>query len=92
MSQPKTPDELSTLRLQIDALDAQLLALLAQRAALVQRAWDCKRAGGIERLDPQREQEIADRLAAQAVALGLEPATVRRIFAQIIGTGRADKA
>ena len=92
MSQPKTPDELSALRLQIDDLDVHLLELLAQRAALVQQAWEAKTQAGIGRLDPQREQEILDRLAAQAPALGLEPDAVRSVFLHIIGTGRAVKA
>ena len=41
---PESPSELASLRVQIDAVDDQILALLDQRAR-----WSCKRVGEIKR-------------------------------------------
>ncbi len=62
-------DPLGFLRRLIDDVDHQLGDLLARRAALTAAAQPHKRAA--ER-DPEREREIAARLAARAPALGEE--------------------
>ena len=62
-------DPLGFLRGLIDDVDHQLGDLLARRAALTAAAQPHKRAA--ER-DPEREREIAARLAARAPALGEE--------------------
>ena len=62
-------DPLGFLRGLIDDVDRQLGDLLARRAALTAAAQPHKRAA--ER-DPEREREIAARLAARAPALGEE--------------------
>lgn len=60
-------DPLAFLRRLIDDVDQQLAELLARRAALTAAVQPHKPAA--ER-DPQREREIAARMAAQAPALG----------------------
>ena len=53
---------LQGLRNQIDRLDSQLLRLLNRRASLALRVGTLKKRQGRRRFDPQREQEILDRL------------------------------
>lgn len=72
-------DPLPFLRSQIDDVDDQLGDLLARRAALTAAVQPLKGSG--ER-DPEREREIATRLAARVPALG--PERVERIVHAII--------
>jgi chorismate mutase / prephenate dehydratase len=56
--------DLSALRLRIDAVDEQLLALLAERADLVADVAEEKRAHGLSTVDPERENALLRRLLA----------------------------
>lgn len=55
---------LSDLRLQIDAIDQQLLGLLNQRAAVAGEVGDIKRAEGSAVFRPEREAQVIQRLQA----------------------------
>jgi chorismate mutase/prephenate dehydratase len=57
------PAELGALRGQIDAVDEEILALLNQRACLVQDVGLLKRASGSSVYESSREREIVARLA-----------------------------
>ena len=48
-------------RLEIDAIDSELLGLLNKRASLAVRVGQSKRLTGIELYDPTREQEVIER-------------------------------
>ncbi len=76
---------LAGMRARLDALDAELLELLAKRAAVVDEIWAWKAAHGVPRLDPERERELRARLLAQAAALGLSQERVSAILDQIVG-------
>ncbi|MBM4344584.1 MAG: chorismate mutase [Deltaproteobacteria bacterium] len=78
-------DALRDLRGELDAVDRQLVALLARRAHLVARAWAVKDAQGLPRRDEAREREIHDALLAQAQSEGLDPAKVRAVLGRIVG-------
>lgn len=80
--------ELADCRTSIEALDLQIVALLAERIALGQRTAGLKRAAGLPILDPQREAEVIRRavVAARAKQLPTEP--VRQIFWHIVGLSR----
>ena len=78
-------DDLDRLRKDVDALDAELLALLQKRARLAQRIGALK--GGAPAYRPERESEVLRRVAAQAGApLAAEAAT--RVFREIISACR----
>lgn len=64
-------EPVSFLRSQIDDVDAELGQLLARRAALTAAVQGHKPVGGQAGRDPQREQEIAERMAQHAPALGV---------------------
>lgn len=79
---------LGPLREQIDATDAQILALLNQRAQLAQQVGVVKAKSNAPVLRPEREVQVLERL----VALNQGPITavgVKAIWREIISTCRA---
>ncbi len=56
-------EKINQLRAQIDAFDDQMLYLLVQRFAVSKEIGDIKASNGLNVGDPNREQEIIDRLA-----------------------------
>lgn len=73
-------DELSKLRQEIDALDAEMLAKLSRRAAVAHRIGEIKQ-GNIYR--PEREAQVLRRLA-EINPGPLPAAAVQRIFREIM--------
>ena len=78
--------EIGKLRLEIDAVDAQLLALLNRRAALVRKVGELKDGKRVYR--PERESEILRRVSG-AKGGALPAAAVTAIFREIISACRA---
>lgn len=76
---------LENLRAALDAVDDRLVALLAERAALVDAVWRLKRRRGLDVRDAQREVAMRARLSTVATAHGLDPAAVLRVFDTVIG-------
>lgn len=62
----KTPTErIGELRREIDAIDAQIVALLDRRAETAMRIGTCKREAGIPTpFDAAREQEVVQRITS----------------------------
>jgi chorismate mutase/GNAT superfamily N-acetyltransferase len=75
-------DPIAFLRRQIDEVDDELALVLARRFALTATVQGYKRRPGQEGRDPDREREIAERMAAHAPGLGAEG--IGRIIATII--------
>jgi chorismate mutase/prephenate dehydratase len=59
---PPSPAALQALRLQIDAVDRELLALLNRRAALAQQVGELKKREGSVVFRPEREAQVIDSL------------------------------
>jgi chorismate mutase/prephenate dehydratase len=80
----KPPRELSELRVEIDALDDRLLALLEERARVVDEVGLAKRAKGQTVFhDPVRERQVLDRLCARGA--GRFPAdAIRAVFREVM--------
>jgi isochorismate pyruvate lyase len=83
---PKKPWEcadMSDVRAQIDRIDEELVALIAQRFGYVDRAWQIKKAAGKEgAVVPWRIQQVIDKVRAHATSLGLPPEMVEMVGAQ----------
>lgn len=71
------------LRGQIDDVDDQLALLLARRFALTATVQGFKERGGHDGRDPEREAQIAQRMARHVPGLGID--AVRRIMDVVIG-------
>ncbi|MDP2270946.1 MAG: chorismate mutase [Archangium sp.] len=77
--------KLAEMRAQLDALDAELIELLARRASVVEEIWAWKQQHQVARIDPARELELRSRLLAQAESLGLSIDAISAILDRIIG-------
>ena len=75
---------MAALRAGIDALDARLVALLAERARFIDRAVELKRAEGLPARIPVRVAEVLDRVRARAAAEGLDPDLVEALWRRLI--------
>ncbi len=62
---------LAEARADIDALDDQMVDLLVQRVAVVERVLVIKQEAGIPALLPERVEEVVERVCARARAAGL---------------------
>ena len=80
-----TPPDLEALRSKLDSIDDELLDVLAERAQVVAEIWAWKQKNGVERIDPDRERALRERLLSRAESLGLARAAIERVLAQIIG-------
>lgn len=78
-------EQLANIRLEIDAIDDRLLALLNQRASCAQRVAEIKMASGeVECFHrPEREAEVLHRMMAQNPG-PLSPETVGRFFRELM--------
>ncbi len=77
--------ELDEVRGEIDAIDDELIRLLARRDDLVRRAWEWKAAHRLDERDPDRERAMRERLVQRARAHGLDAAAVLAVFERVIG-------
>ena len=77
-------DDLAAFRAEIDAVDADLVRLLARRYAAVERiaAWKAKNGQPVAM--PDRIEQVQGRVAALAREAGLDPAIARRLWSAII--------
>lgn len=76
MTAPMTHDDIqdmATLRAHIDALDARLIALLAERSGLIDRAAQIKARDGLPARIDARVEEVAALARKRAGDAGLSP-------------------
>lgn len=86
------PRPLAVVRAMIDALDRDLLQILARRMALVAEVAAYKRQHGIRIRDPQREQDVLRDRHERAVELGLPPGEIESIFRVLLRSSRDHQA
>ena len=75
---------MAELRVQIDRLDRQLIALLAERVTYIDRATILKPAEGLPARIDTRVSEVKDNVRAEALAQGLDPDLAESLWAQLI--------
>jgi chorismate mutase/prephenate dehydrogenase len=88
VSPPDTRSSLAGLRGQIDAVDREILELLARRMAIVSELAQVKRDSGVKVRDPQREGEILADRRGNAQRLGLSAELVESLFRLIMWASR----
>ncbi len=87
MTHPTDPEacrSMTDLRGVIDALDRDIVRLLARRAALIDRAIALKPAEGLPARIPDRVQAVLDNVRAEARATGLDPDLVADLWRLLI--------
>src|ERR1044071_2791481 len=75
---------LQQLRIRLDALDQQLLALIAERQVLSREIAEAKRSVGRATRDFQREREVLTQARARAENLGISPQLAESILRLLI--------
>lgn len=88
----EAPRPLPVLRAMIDALDRDLLQIMAQRMALVSEVAASKRASGLRIRDAERERDVLEDRQERARSLGLPPEEIESIFRLILRTSRDHQA
>jgi chorismate mutase/prephenate dehydrogenase len=84
--------DLDALRARIDEVDERLVALLAERKALVEAVAQKKRARSIPVYHPAREEDLISRRRAQAVAAGVDPDLVEDVLRRVMRASRVSQA
>jgi chorismate mutase len=77
------PDDLVSCRVQIDALDIELLELLNQRTAIVEEIGRIKEKLALGIYEPKREEQVFTNVLSHNKG-PLPPEAVKRIFERII--------
>ena len=86
MGEPRAPSagELDDIRHKIDDVDRRLVALLAERAQLVEDVVHYKRAHHMAVVDRGREDRMLARIADVAKDAGLDPRVAQQVLRTII--------
>jgi chorismate mutase len=72
----------------IEAVDRELVLLIARRVQLARTIGRAKRARGMPTMDPAREAAVVRRAGELARAAGLDEEVVRQIFWQLVSLAR----
>ena len=78
------PAELLEIREKIDAIDSQIVSLLADRFALTQRVGELKASHALNSLDSSREAQKLARIEALCEEQGLNAELVTGLFVKIM--------
>jgi chorismate mutase / prephenate dehydrogenase len=81
-------EELEGLRGRIDAVDARVVELLAERRELVGQVAELKRARSLPLYHPAREEDLISRRREQGRAAGLDPDLVEDVFRRLLRSSR----
>jgi isochorismate pyruvate lyase len=76
--------DMAALRRVVDALDAELIALLARRAGLIDRAIELKPREGIPARATDRVAQVVANVRRLAEAQGLDPDLAETLWREII--------
>jgi isochorismate pyruvate lyase len=76
--------DLSLLRAEIDAIDKELLALVAQRFRVVRHVVQTKKHLKLPATIPARVDEVINNAKANAVPLGISPESVERLWKVLV--------
>ncbi|MGD9234602.1 MAG: bifunctional chorismate mutase/prephenate dehydrogenase [Desulfobacterales bacterium] len=90
-SKQNVDQELEHLRLQLDAIDQQIVSLLSKRQAEVERVVQLKKAHNIPVYHPAREENLISQRRNQGSKAGLDPDYVEEIYRRILRQSRAEQ-
>ncbi len=85
---PTTAAALEDLRREIDAIDEQIVDLLARRHDVVQRVVTLKKAAHLPIHHPAREENLISQRRAQARQAGLDPDHIEELYRSIMRQSR----
>lgn len=92
MTTRESPPPVAELRAQIDALDHQIIDILARRMSVVAALSEHKRAAGLRIRDPERERRVLEDRAHAGEKKGLPRELVESMFRVIMRASREYQA
>jgi len=84
LTSPARCRTMAELRIQIDAIDVELIALLVKRSSYIDRAVDLKRIEGLPARTTERVAEVLDKVATKAMSEGLDPRLAKKLWSELI--------
>lgn len=84
MKPPADCTTMADLRAEIDRLDAELVALFAQRVNYIDRAAEIKSEVGLPARIGSRVEEVIGKVRGHAVAHGLPPDKLEKLWRKLI--------
>lgn len=75
---------LKPYRARIDALDDQIIDLLAERIGIIHEVAAVKAEGGIPPILQDRVDEVLDRTSARAATKNMDPALARALYQYLV--------
>ncbi len=84
MKTPADCTSMAELRVEIDRLDAELVALFAQRTGFIDRAVEIKAEAGLPARIDSRVEEVVANVRRHAVARGLPPDKIEKLWRKLI--------
>ena len=81
---PETCQSMAELRMQIDAIDVEIITLLVTRSRYIDRAVDLKRVEKLPARTKDRVIEVLGKVSATATDKGLDPDLARRLWTELI--------
>lgn len=81
----EAPQALADLRREIDAIDVEMVDLLARRLGVVHRVLAVKQAHAIPALLPDRVEDVVERVKVEATARGVPEDLVESLWRSLIG-------
>ncbi|WP_425083877.1 chorismate mutase [Ruegeria profundi] len=84
LTPPQDCETMQDLRVQIDKLDRQLIAMLVTRAGYIDRASQLKPGEGLPARIPDRVEEVVQRVRASSDQLGMDPDLAEKLWRILI--------
>lgn len=81
---PEACKSMAELRVQIDAIDIELITLLANRSGYIDRAVGLKKIEGLPARTTDRVAEVLNKVSATATQNGLDPDLARTLWGELI--------
>lgn len=91
MSEIDDIPDMPALRAEIDALDAQLIALFGRRSRLIDRAARIKAGSGLPARIDWRVEEVVANARRHAADAGLDPQLFENIWRQLVDSAIAQE-
>jgi isochorismate pyruvate lyase len=77
-------NELAKFRAEIDRIDSEIVKLLAERRKVVNGVIAVKTKSGLPAFIPERVEEVAERVRAEARRLGAPPDLAERVWRNLM--------
>jgi isochorismate pyruvate lyase len=82
---PEDCNDMSELRAAIDAVDVEIVGLLARRSAYIDRAAELKQDNGLPANIPSRVEDVVAKVRTTSKRIGFDPDLAEKLYRILIG-------